>query len=68
MINKDLSEILQTMLKKFINGDKLQLYHNEIGGIDAIDWKPFPTALIVSDNELICDRIEDRVLFMKLKK
>ena len=47
--NSDQSEILQSLLHKFINGKALQLYHNEIAGVDAFDWKAFPKALIVSD-------------------
>ncbi|MCR4640401.1 MAG: carboxylesterase family protein [Lachnospiraceae bacterium] len=43
------------------NSDALQLYHNEIAGVDAFDWKPFPRALIASDGQLKCDMIEDRI-------
>ena len=58
VMNADMSEILQTLLYKFINGDELKLYHNEITGIDALDWEVFPKALIVSDEEITCDTIE----------
>jgi para-nitrobenzyl esterase len=61
VLNADLSEILQCLLHKFICGDALQLYPNEIKGVDALDWKAFPRALIVSDGELTCDAIEDRL-------
>ena len=61
VMDKDLSEILQSFLRKFINGNALQLYHNEIKGVDAIDWKAFPKALIVSDGKIICAKIEDRL-------
>ena len=60
-MNKDLSETLQALMHKFICGDALQLYPNEIKGIDAIDWKEFPKALIVSDGKLLCDTIEERI-------
>ena len=59
--NKDLSETLQALMHKFICGDALQLYPNEIKGIDAIDWKEFPKALIVSDGKLLCGTIEERI-------
>ena len=59
VMNADMSEILQTLLYKFINGDDLKLYHNEITGVDALDWEGFPKALIVSDKEITCDTIED---------
>ena len=61
IMNADQSEILQSLLHKFINGKALQLYHNEIAGVDAFDWKAFPEALIVSDRKLRCDTIEDRL-------
>ena len=61
VMNADLSETLQALLQKFINGDALELYRNEIGGINAFDWKAFPHALIVSDGTFQCDMIEDRL-------
>ena len=60
-MNADQSEILQSLLYKFINGKALQLYRNEIAGVDAFDWKTFPEALIVSDGKLRCGTIEDRL-------
>ena len=43
----------------------MQLYHNEIAGVDAFDWKAFPKALIVSDEKLVCDTIKDRITEIK---
>ena len=60
-MNNDISEILQSLLFKFINGDALQLYNNEIKGVDAFDWKKFPKALIVKDDKILCDKIENRL-------
>ena len=65
VMNADLSETLQGFLLKFINGSALQLYQNEIKGVDAIDWKAFPQALIVSDGKLQCGMIEDRITEIK---
>ena len=65
VMNKDLSEMLQSLLQKFINGDALQLYHNEIKGVDEIDWEAFPKALIVSDEKLVCGTIEERLSDVK---
>ena len=42
VIDADLSEVLQTLLHKYVCGDALQLYRNEVYGIDAFDWEPFP--------------------------
>ena len=61
VLNEDLSESLQALLLKFVKGDPLQLYPNEIRGLDALEWQAFPQALIVSDGMLTCDTIEDRL-------
>ncbi|MBQ6343873.1 MAG: carboxylesterase/lipase family protein [Anaerolineaceae bacterium] len=61
VMDADLSETLQNLLQKFIKGEALQLYHNEIKGVDAIDWVPYPKALIVTGEKLVCDKIEDRM-------
>ena len=61
VMNADLSETLQALLLKFVSGDALQLYRNEISGFDGLDWKAFPRALIVADGKLTCDTIEDRI-------
>ena len=52
VMSEDLSSVLQLLLVKFIKGNALQLYQNEITGVDAFDWKAFPHALIVSDGEI----------------
>ena len=64
-MNADLAETLQGLLLKFMNGDALQLYQNEIKGVDALNWMAFPYALIVSEGRLQCDRIEDRITAIK---
>ena len=65
VMNADMSEILRGFLNKFVNGNDLQMYHNEIKGVDALKWEPFPKALIGSDGELTCDSIEDRLTEVK---
>ena len=65
VMNADLSETLRALLLKFVSGDALQLYHNEISGFDGLDWKAFPQALIVEDGKLACDTIEDRITEVK---
>jgi len=52
VVNEDLSEVLQALLQKFLNGDALRLYPNEVKGVDALDWKAFPHALHVSNGEM----------------
>jgi len=61
VMNEDLSEVLQCLLVKFMSGNDLELYQNEIRGIDALDWKAFPGVLIASKGKLICDTIDDRI-------
>ena len=61
VLDKDLSVTLQEFLHKFVKGDALQLYRNEIKGIGDIDWEPFHKALIVSNKKFSCDTIEDRL-------
>lgn len=61
VMNEDLSETLQSFLEKFVKGKALELYPNEIKGADAFDWEAFPKALIVSDGEILCDTIENRL-------
>jgi para-nitrobenzyl esterase len=61
VMNADLSEALQGLLLKFINGNALQLYPNEIKGVDAFDWKAFPKALIISEGKFSCEKPESRL-------
>lgn len=65
VMNADLSERLQALLAKFVSGDALRLYRNEISGFDDFEWKAFPQALIVADGQFACDTIEDRMTEVK---
>ena len=65
VMDADLSEILQRLLVKFIRGNALQLYNNEIKGVSAIEWQKAPKALLVSNNALRCERIENRLTEIK---
>ena len=65
VMNTNLSDTLQSLLEKFINGNALQLYNNEIKGINAITWNTFPQALIISDEKIQCDTIEDKLTAIK---
>ncbi len=61
VMNKDMSEIMQALLQKFIKGDPLRLYTNEILAVDAINWKPYPKALIVKNKKIKFDTIKDKL-------
>ncbi|MBR2183353.1 MAG: carboxylesterase/lipase family protein [Acidaminococcaceae bacterium] len=61
VLQGDISETLKRFLIKFLSGDAMYFYNNEIKGISAIDWERFPKALIVSDNGFRCGPVEDRL-------
>ncbi|MBR5912865.1 MAG: carboxylesterase/lipase family protein [Selenomonadaceae bacterium] len=61
VLNRDIAETLQKLFKKFEHGDELKLFNNEIKGINAIDWKNFPNALIVSEKSFKCEPIADKL-------
>ncbi len=61
VLDATISEILQTFLQKFISGEELKIYNNEIKGVAAMDWKKFPDALIVSNKEFRYEQIEDKL-------
>lgn len=65
VLNPDIAETLQTLFRKFENGEKLQLHNNEIKGIGAIDWKEFPEALVVSEKAFRCAPIADSLTEVK---
>ena len=39
----------------------MQIFNNELRGVDALDWKKFPKALIVSDKKIRCGQVEDKL-------
>ena len=64
-MNADLSEALQSLLEKFINGKALQLYPNEIKRVNAFNCEAFPKSLIVSDNKFTYGVIDDKLTDIK---
>ena len=65
VLNRDIAETLQNLFRKFKSGDELRLFNNEIKGINAIDWKEFPNALIVSEKSFKCEQIADKLTEVK---
>ena len=65
VMNFDLSDMLQSFLKKYVSGEKMQLYQNEIKGINAIEWTGFPQALVVSNEGVQCEPAEDKLTEIK---
>lgn len=65
VLNRDLSKTLQVLLMKFIKGETLKLYQNEVKGVNAFTWSSFPRALVVADGKLQCRKIEGRLTEVK---
>ena len=65
VLNQDTAETLQNLFRKFAGGEELRLYNNEIKGVGAIDWKKFPQALVVSEEEFKCEPIADALTEVK---
>ena len=65
VLNADLSEVLRGFLIKFLRGDAMRFYNNEIRGVSAIEWERFPKALLVSDRGLRCGQVEDELTEIK---
>ena len=38
---KNITEIMQNLVDKYINGDTPELFHNEIDGVDEISWNQY---------------------------
>ena len=65
VLDADLSELLQSFLAKYISGEPLKLYNNEIKGVGAVEWKKYPKALIISNDKILCEPIDDRLTEIK---
>ena len=61
IVNDDLSETLQALLTKFVKGEALKLYPNEIKGVKSLEWKSFPKALIVEGGNITCGSVDKRL-------
>ncbi|SFE74582.1 carboxylesterase family protein [Succiniclasticum ruminis] len=65
VLDADISEVLRSFLVKFLRGDAMRFYNNEIRGVSAIEWERFPKALLVSDKGLRCGPVEDKLTEIK---
>ena len=65
VLNQDIAETLQNLFRKFISGEGTHLFNNEIKGIEAIDWKEYPRALVVSEEAFKCEPIADKLTEIK---
>lgn len=65
ILNQDIVETLQNLFRKFVGGEELRLYNNEIKGVGDFDWKKFPQALVVSDKKIQCEPIVDELTEVK---
>ena len=65
VLDADISEVLRSFLVKFLRGDAMRFYNNEIRGVSAIEWERCPKALLVSDKGLRCGPVEDKLTEIK---
>lgn len=65
ILNQDIAAPIQKLFRKFASGEEMRLFPNEIKGFNAIDWKKFPQALIVSEKAFKCDSIVDKLTDVK---
>lgn len=65
VLNADIAETLQNLFRKFVGREEIKLFNNEIKGIGAIDWQEFPKALIVSEKDVRCGTIADKLTEIK---
>ena len=65
VLNQDIAAPLQNLFRKFVHDEDLRLFNNELKGINAIDWKEFPCALIVSEKAFKCETITNKLTEVK---
>lgn len=54
IVNENVMLILQTLLVKFLHDEEMELYNNEISGVDALHWEPCPKTMTITDNAFEC--------------
>ncbi len=52
IINEDIQKILRKLILKFMHGEELKLYKNEIEGAKKIVWNAYPDVLVVKEKEV----------------
>ena len=65
ILHQDIAEPIQKLFRKFASGEEMRLFLNEIEGFNAINWKEFPQALIVSEKKFKCKPIVDKLTDVK---
>ena len=65
MLNQNIAQPLQHLFHKFIKGEELRIFPNEIKGVGTIDWQEFPKALVVSEKAIKCEPIVDKLTEVK---
>ena len=58
-MKESISEVLQAFLMKAAQGEALELYTNEVDGVDAIQWETYPNILAVSKNRIQLQTVEN---------
>ena len=52
VVSGEITEVMQTLILKFIQGEAPALYNNEVDGVNAIEWKDYPDIFAVSKNKM----------------
>ncbi len=48
--NESIQNILTALIGKFIRGEEIEIFKNELGGVDAIKWKDYPDVLCITND------------------
>ena len=59
VVNESVQDVLQAFILKFIHEDSMELYNNEIDGINAIDWNEYPDVLLITDDSIRLQSAEE---------
>ena len=62
VVDYNIQEILNCFIMKAINDNKLELYNNEIVGVDKIKWEGFPKVMEIKDKIISIKSIDDVVI------
>ena len=51
IVHKYAEQILPALLVKFIDGEDMELYNNEIDGVNALRWEAYPKLMHLTETE-----------------
>lgn len=54
IVNEDVMLILQALIVKFLRDEEMELFNNEISGVNALQWEACPKTMNISENGFEC--------------